>query len=118
VHSIIDDCSRLAYSEIHDDETAVTVTAFTERALAAKGARVSFVISALARVSVVLSRCTRTRPDPCPSWRRKAMKTVSVTARTTIRLARKRRLRPGRYRVTVQPLAAGSKRAMARLRVR
>jgi transposase InsO family protein len=33
VHSIIDDCSRLAYSEIHDDETAVTVTAFSERAL-------------------------------------------------------------------------------------
>jgi transposase InsO family protein len=33
VHSIVDDCSRLAYSEIHDDETAVTVTAFTERAL-------------------------------------------------------------------------------------
>jgi transposase InsO family protein len=33
VHSIIDDCSRLAYSEIHDDETAGTVTAFTERAL-------------------------------------------------------------------------------------
>jgi len=33
VHSIIDDCSRLAYSEIHDDETAATVTAFTTRAL-------------------------------------------------------------------------------------
>jgi hypothetical protein len=33
VHSIIDDCSRLAYSEIHNDETAVTVTAFTRRAL-------------------------------------------------------------------------------------
>jgi transposase InsO family protein len=33
VHSIVDDCSRLAYSEIHDDETAVTVTAFTARAL-------------------------------------------------------------------------------------
>lgn len=33
VHSIVDDCSRLAYSEIHDDETAPTVTAFTERAL-------------------------------------------------------------------------------------
>ena len=33
VHSIVDDCSRLAYSEIHDDETAVTVTAFTRRAL-------------------------------------------------------------------------------------
>jgi transposase InsO family protein len=33
VHSIVDDCSRLAYSEIHDDETAVTVTAFTTRAL-------------------------------------------------------------------------------------
>ena len=33
VHSIVDDCSRLAYSEIHDDETAPTVTAFTTRAL-------------------------------------------------------------------------------------
>ena len=33
VHSIVDDCSRLAYSEIHDDEKAATVTAFTERAL-------------------------------------------------------------------------------------
>jgi transposase InsO family protein len=33
VHSIVDDCSRLAYSEIHDDETAATVTAFTRRAL-------------------------------------------------------------------------------------
>ena len=33
VHSIVDDCSRLAYSEIHDDERASTVTAFTRRAL-------------------------------------------------------------------------------------
>jgi transposase InsO family protein len=33
VHSIVDDCSRLAYSEIHDDEKAATVSAFTERAL-------------------------------------------------------------------------------------
>lgn len=33
VHSIVDDCSRLAYSEIHDDEKAATVTAYTERAL-------------------------------------------------------------------------------------
>ena len=32
-HSIVDDCSRLAYSEIHDDEKAPTVTAFTRRAL-------------------------------------------------------------------------------------
>jgi transposase InsO family protein len=32
-HSVVDDCSRLAYSEIHDDEKAATVTAFTERAL-------------------------------------------------------------------------------------
>ena len=29
VHSIVDDCSRLAYAEIHDDERATTVTAFT-----------------------------------------------------------------------------------------
>jgi transposase InsO family protein len=33
VHSIVDDCSRLAYSEVHDDERAPTVTAFTRRAL-------------------------------------------------------------------------------------
>jgi transposase InsO family protein len=33
VHSIVDDCSRLAYSEIHNDERAATVTAFTRRAL-------------------------------------------------------------------------------------
>jgi transposase InsO family protein len=33
VHSIVDDCSRLAYSEIHEDEKAETVTAFTRGAL-------------------------------------------------------------------------------------
>jgi transposase InsO family protein len=32
-HSIVDDCCRLAYSELHDDERADTVTAFTRRAL-------------------------------------------------------------------------------------
>jgi transposase InsO family protein len=32
-HSIIDDHSRLAYTEIHGDETAATVTGFVERAL-------------------------------------------------------------------------------------
>lgn len=34
VHSIVDDHSRLAYSEIHADEKAGTVAAFTQRALA------------------------------------------------------------------------------------
>lgn len=33
-HAIIDDHSRLAYVELHDDERAATVTAFLERALA------------------------------------------------------------------------------------
>src|SRR4051794_41307014 len=33
-HSIIDDHSRLAYTEIHADEKAATVTAFVARALA------------------------------------------------------------------------------------
>jgi transposase InsO family protein len=33
VHTLVDDCSRLAYSEIHDDERAATVTAFTRRGL-------------------------------------------------------------------------------------
>jgi transposase InsO family protein len=32
VHSIVDDCSRLAYAEIHDDERAETVVGFTRRA--------------------------------------------------------------------------------------
>ncbi|MBA3364884.1 MAG: DDE-type integrase/transposase/recombinase, partial [Actinobacteria bacterium] len=32
-HAIIDDHSRLAYVEVHDDERAATVTAFVERAL-------------------------------------------------------------------------------------
>ena len=33
VHVLEDDCSRLAYAEVCDDERAQTVTAFTERAL-------------------------------------------------------------------------------------
>lgn len=33
-HSIVDDHSRLAYAEIHDDEKASSVVGFTERALA------------------------------------------------------------------------------------
>jgi len=33
-HAIVDDHTRLAYVELHDDETAATVTAFTTRALA------------------------------------------------------------------------------------
>jgi transposase InsO family protein len=33
VHSIVDDCSRLAYSEVLDDERAETVTAFVGRGL-------------------------------------------------------------------------------------
>jgi transposase InsO family protein len=32
-HVLEDDCSRLAYAEVHDDEKGATVTAFTERAL-------------------------------------------------------------------------------------
>jgi transposase InsO family protein len=33
VHSVIDDHSRIAYSELHPDEKAAIVTAFTDRAL-------------------------------------------------------------------------------------
>ena len=35
VHSIVDDHSRYAYSELHRDERAATVTGFVERGLAA-----------------------------------------------------------------------------------
>ena len=38
-HAIVDDHSRLAYVELHDDERAATVTAFVERALAWFGQR-------------------------------------------------------------------------------
>ena len=38
-HAIVDDRSRLAYVELHDDERADTVTAFVERALAWFAAR-------------------------------------------------------------------------------
>jgi Integrase core domain len=34
VHAIVDDHSRLAYAEIHNDERAATVAGFLERALA------------------------------------------------------------------------------------
>ncbi len=34
VHSLVDDHSRLAYSELHTDERAATVTGFVERGLA------------------------------------------------------------------------------------
>jgi transposase InsO family protein len=34
VHSLVDDHSRYAYSELHRDERAATVTAFVERGLA------------------------------------------------------------------------------------
>jgi transposase InsO family protein len=34
IHAIVDDHSRLAFVERHDDETAATVTGFVERALA------------------------------------------------------------------------------------
>ncbi len=48
VHSLVDDHSRLAYSELHRDERAVTVTGFVERGLAyyaAQGIEVKRLIS-------------------------------------------------------------------------
>jgi transposase InsO family protein len=39
IHAIVDDHSRLAFIERHDDETAATVTGFVERALADFAAR-------------------------------------------------------------------------------
>ena len=39
IHAIVDDHSRLAFIEHHDDETAATVTGFVERALADLAAR-------------------------------------------------------------------------------
>ena len=48
VHTVIDDHSRVAYAEIHDDETALTATGVLRRAVAwfaARGATVERVLS-------------------------------------------------------------------------
>lgn len=48
VHTVIDDHSRVAYAEIHDDEKAVTATAVLRRAttwLAQRGVTVGRVLS-------------------------------------------------------------------------
>ena len=48
VHTVIDDHSRVAYAEIHDDETAATATAVLRRAVAwfaARGVRVERVLT-------------------------------------------------------------------------
>jgi transposase InsO family protein len=48
VHTVIDDHSRVAYAEIHDDETAATATAVLRRAVdwyAARGVTVERVLS-------------------------------------------------------------------------
>ena len=48
VHSVLDDCSRVVYSETHDDETAATASAVLRRAtswFAARGVRVERVLS-------------------------------------------------------------------------
>ena len=39
VHTVLDDHSRIAYAEIHDDGTAATVTAVLRRAVASFAAR-------------------------------------------------------------------------------
>jgi transposase InsO family protein len=48
IHTAIDDCTRLAYSEIHDDEQAVTAAGFWQRAsiwFAAHGVRFERVLT-------------------------------------------------------------------------
>ncbi|MDK8880515.1 DDE-type integrase/transposase/recombinase, partial [Corynebacterium sp. MSK008] len=48
VHTVIDDHSRVAYAEIHDDETALTATAVLVRAVEwfnARGVTVERVLS-------------------------------------------------------------------------
>ena len=48
VHTVIDDHSRVAYAEIHDDETAATATTVLRNAVAwfaARGVRTERVLS-------------------------------------------------------------------------
>ena len=59
-HSIIDDHSRLAFTELHDDEQAPTVTAFVERALA------FFAAHDIRAQALADRQRLELHPQPCP----------------------------------------------------
>jgi transposase InsO family protein len=74
VHSAVDDHSRLAFSEVHDDETAATTTGFWDRALA------FFTAHGIA-VREVLS-------DNGPAYRSREWARINASAGITIRRTR------------------------------
>ena len=69
IHTAIDDCTRLAYSEIHDDEQAVTAAGFWQRAsawFAAHGIHIERVLTdngSCYRSRAVAGRLRRHRDD-------------------------------------------------------
>ena len=67
VHTVIDDHSRVAYAEIHDDETAATATAVLRRAVAWFAARGVVVERVLSDNGSRLPRPT-CGATPAPSW--------------------------------------------------
>jgi len=74
VHSVVDDHSRLAYSEVHDDETSATTVAFWTRALA-------FYASHGIAITEVLS-------DNGPAYRSGDWARVNAEAGITVRRTR------------------------------
>ena len=75
VHSLVDDHSRYAYSELHPDETAATVTGFVERGLAAlrraTGSRPKRLISDNAWTlpqQPLAARAARPHRHPAPAY--------------------------------------------------
>ena len=82
VHSAVDDRSRLAYSEIHDDEKAATTTAFWTRAIA-------FYASHGVQIREVIS-------DNGPNYRSRDWNAVNSAAGITVLRTRPYRPHPGR----------------------
>ena len=90
VHSLVDDHSRLAYSELHRDERAATVTGFVERGLAAFAShgieheaadeRQRLDLHAQPRARELLAR-TRDPPPADPPAARRSTARSSATSR-------------------------------------
>ncbi len=89
VHTVVDDHSRVAYAEIHDDEQAVTATGVLRRAVlwfAARGVAVERVLTDNGPATAAMpgaSSATTSRsltPAPGPTGRRRTAKSSASTA--------------------------------------
>ena len=90
-HAIVDDHSRLAYVELHDDERATTVTGFVERALsffAERGISArrlmtdnAFTYTRNRSLRELLARCGTRHSLPAPTDRGRTARSNASTRR-------------------------------------